>query len=533
MMRLYKNQSIYVFLCVLLLFAVSYVLQSCTFLNWDVQSMYLFAKEILSGKDYLHGFTNNNPPFIFFLNMPLVWFSQFFHIWPVMVIRIFTYLMAAISLWVVNNVLTLLFSHKDALKKNCLLFVIAFSFLILPAYEFGQREHLTIMLSLPYIFLTVARVLNKHPGYLFAVLVGVMAGIGIAIKPYFILMPILNELYLLYRKRDVKNLVRPELVALIFVHLIYIGMILAITPNFFNWVFNVILKFEITTATYSYKHVIIYSQAPLLFLVSLFGFFLVRKKADALTGEVLRFLLVSNFAFLLIFILPRRAWYYHELPSDSYSLIILAILVAICVVRIRTEQGLKGLIYQCSMACVYIFATSLSICLCILYYKIAFDLYADPKSLPNQFLHYIKTYAPKGPVDVMTNTAITRYTWALYTSAKPVSVSQPRAIYISPGIMYEKTNPALSQEAFNRATKSLVASYKKSQPALIFIDEAKILPYMKTPFNFINFYLKNAYFKSIWPEYEKVGRIKTYGVYVIKSSHFLHKTSSQDDRKNK
>lgn len=517
-----KNK-IYFLVSIFTIFIISYLIQTHTFLNWDVQSMFLFAKEILAGKDYMHGFWNNNPPFIFFLNTPLVLISQFFHIWPVTVIRIFTYFTCTLSLVLTHQILKLIFNEKSNRKKNILFFTIVFSYLILPAYEFGQREHLTIMFVLPYILLTVTSVLEKKSSRAIKIAAGIMAGIGIAIKPYFILIPIFNELYLLYKKRNIRTLIRFEISLIILIQILYVLMILLITPSFFSWVFNVILKYEISSATFSLKYILLHSEAPFLFFISLFCYLSVRKNTNSPNRELMCCLLVANFAFLLIYILPRRMWYYHELPSVTLSLIILILGASIAITGIEADKTVKNLFHQCSLLSVCIFAAFIPFYLSLLDTQSNLIVYANPKSLPNQFLKYINTYAPNGPVDVMTNTASARYWWALYTPAKPVSVSQPRAIYITPGITKKRIDPKLSKAAFKKATASLVSSYKKNQPEIIFIDQEKILPYTQTPFSFLKLYLKNAYFKKIWSEYVKVGQVKTYAVYINKKNPKLKK----------
>ena len=63
--------------------------------------------------------------------------------------------------------------------------VIGCVLLVLPATEFGQREHLLAAAALPYLALRTAAPPGSGPGRLEAVAVGVLAGLCCALKPWF------------------------------------------------------------------------------------------------------------------------------------------------------------------------------------------------------------------------------------------------------------------------------------------------------------------------------------------------------------
>jgi hypothetical protein len=67
---------------------------------------------------------------------------------------------------------------------------------------FGQREHLMVLLALPYL---AARILRQEGGAVERPLaLGILAGVGVALKPHFLLVVAAPELYWLIRKRTLR-----------------------------------------------------------------------------------------------------------------------------------------------------------------------------------------------------------------------------------------------------------------------------------------------------------------------------------------
>lgn len=65
--------------------------------------------------------------------------------------------------------------------------LLVLTLLYLPLWEFGQREHLMFALVCPYLCLLGARLDGAAVDPKLAVLVGVMAGVGVGLKPYFVI----------------------------------------------------------------------------------------------------------------------------------------------------------------------------------------------------------------------------------------------------------------------------------------------------------------------------------------------------------
>jgi hypothetical protein len=98
--------------------------------------------------------------------------------------------------------------------------------------DFGQREHLAVILLLPYVWLTAtpgARGASRRT----AILIGVAGGLGFAIKPHFALPWALLEILVLARARfAIREMFRPALVAAIATVVAYVGFVLLFVPQY-------------------------------------------------------------------------------------------------------------------------------------------------------------------------------------------------------------------------------------------------------------------------------------------------------------
>jgi len=95
--------------------------------------------------------------------------------------------------------------------------VVSFVFVatLAPGFSFGQREHACVLFAMPYLATAALRLQGTPvPGRLVLAFIGVLAGIGFALKPYFLAVPALVELLLLARLGWRSLFTRVESVAL-------------------------------------------------------------------------------------------------------------------------------------------------------------------------------------------------------------------------------------------------------------------------------------------------------------------------------
>ncbi|WP_439579320.1 hypothetical protein [Elioraea sp.] len=199
--------------------------------NTDVAAILHFTQLWVEGHSLYIDLFDVNPPLIFMLSAPAALTATLFGL-PAMVA--WNLQLGALAVGMATCAWRIMRPRMaiGSLGFWVLAGLVPFLLLGFPMEHFGQREHVFIVLTVPYLALAARRA--EGPVALSpAVLVGLgAAAIGAAIKPYFLLMPAAIELYVLLR-RGARAWLRdgvPWLMGLVW--LTYAAVILLVFPGF-------------------------------------------------------------------------------------------------------------------------------------------------------------------------------------------------------------------------------------------------------------------------------------------------------------
>jgi len=191
----------------LLITGLSIILQSVLNLNVDVGAAIDIARRIADGQHLYRDLYEVNPPCIFYLELPAVFLADHFHWSDTYAAAIYHTSLALISLASCFQVLHVTSAQRSPLWDHTMMIFLCFSLLLLPIFmlvdHFGQREHFFMMFTLPY-FISIFCWPESRPTYPLAlkICVGLLAGIGFSIKPFFLLAFATSELIrLIYSRR--------------------------------------------------------------------------------------------------------------------------------------------------------------------------------------------------------------------------------------------------------------------------------------------------------------------------------------------
>jgi hypothetical protein len=167
------------------LLSLAAVASSC--LNHDV-AWYLYgARVLLQGGTVYRDVVDTNPPLIFWLNLPVAWTAEQFGLNSAAVFKSFVYAAAALSALVSARLLRIV-AAESAGTRRLLTAVLVFAMLPFARPEgFGQREHLMVLLTMPYLLAAVGWATGDPPRRRAALAVGVAGGLGFAMKPHYLL----------------------------------------------------------------------------------------------------------------------------------------------------------------------------------------------------------------------------------------------------------------------------------------------------------------------------------------------------------
>ncbi len=251
------------------------------------------------------------------------------------------------------------------------LYILLFAYItavaVLPARDFGQRDHLLTLFLLPYLAAAASRAANLPIPRPLAYLTGTLALLGLALKPHQLLIPLAVELWLLLqpdpqtpatpvslpgnpgstspppstpelllagapgstappatlgvlpppltRLQRLRRLRRPELQALFLTGLLFLLAVRLFTPLYFTTV--VPLARDTYWAYGGLPPLQLLTQSIQLHILLLLNLVLFARKPRH-TAPLTRTLLIAGLAATLAFYLQGTGWYYQQLPALTY-----------------------------------------------------------------------------------------------------------------------------------------------------------------------------------------------------------------------
>jgi len=295
-------------------------------INHDEAYFMALAGRLLDGGQFGKDIMDMNPPHVWWISTVPVLFARQTGLRPDVAATAFTVAMAILSLAAVAHLIAA--AGFTRVARNLFLVFAALLVLFVPGYDFGQREHWMVLLTLPYIVACGCRLHKLVLPPLIGVAIGVAACLGFCIKPYFLLVPVALKIWILVRLRRPSLAIRPQTIAMVIAGIVYAGLIAT-----YAWSY---LEVEIPTALlgyWSYKsslQEVLLSAAMLLapaaMLVAV-GY--LARQQNAQIPALAQALAVAGAACLVAAIIQAKPWSYHFLPAIIFfSLSAVALLAA-------------------------------------------------------------------------------------------------------------------------------------------------------------------------------------------------------------
>jgi hypothetical protein len=303
-------------------FAVALARAGSVPLGPDVSWQLYVAGALLRGAKLGRDVIEVNPPLAVWLGIPTVRLASLADSSPAGVHRALVWLLglcSTLAMAAVGRHLAVL-RRPAALAAFCLACALALA--LQPAYELGQREHLAILLVMPYLLLLAARLEHAHVPALLAIAVGLAAGVGFALKPFFVLPLGLGLLQLQREHRTPDALLLPETLGIATVVTCY-GVAIAVAAP--DWL-GAAREFWPLYAAYrpATLHDVVSRQGVVLALagIAMVAWASTRRAVDRSSrlGDALATALLG---FVLAMLVQRKPWIYLAVPSGVLALALL------------------------------------------------------------------------------------------------------------------------------------------------------------------------------------------------------------------
>ncbi|WFU17036.1 hypothetical protein [Bradyrhizobium sp. CB3481] len=301
---------------VVVVFMAAIMLRGVLPFNVDVSWWLIVCERILDGQRLYVDILETNPPMAGSVYMFGVFLARAVHARPEVATNGLIFLMIAGSLALTWRVLRFSSLRERAGGAAAVWATVVLT--ILPMYDFGQREHLALIVLLPALAVYVLRA-NREAVAPWAVLIaGLCAATTMNFKPYFVFAVGFCILTAAVQARDWRVLFAPEnWIAAAFV-VIHAVCIVAFYPEYFTLIYPLV------------RDVYLLLKAPLLaiLLASATTFWLLaimvalalqsrRQKVDSATLVMM----AGSLGFAISFFAQGKGWGYHAYPMVALGLL--------------------------------------------------------------------------------------------------------------------------------------------------------------------------------------------------------------------
>lgn len=307
------------------------------YMGWDPGLHLNAAQLILQGKVPYVDMMDVNPPLVWYIDMIPAFWSSAFHI-PAP--QAFTLFLACVILYSASACYYLFFHCAENKKATDTATYIAFIvgliyFNFLLRHDFGQRETIFVLYYLPFFVLRWLCWNGQAPKKKWiSIVIGIIGGMGICLKPYFLIPALCVELYFLLNKnafdfKSYKHFISPDALGAVGAALAYVLhfflMPQAMRENYFGFVVPAFML------GYNYWDVSLGNSfsSPdkrevfwLMVITSAFALSL--RRTSSLIEPLVIFAITSNIVYLMQF----KGWAYHDQPVLAGSLILAFVLAS-------------------------------------------------------------------------------------------------------------------------------------------------------------------------------------------------------------
>jgi hypothetical protein len=164
-------------------------------LNHDAAWLLYLSQQVLGGARLYVDLVEVNPPLIIWLGIPVILAERSTGI---SYVTLFPAVIAGIGI-VSVALCNCLSGHLETAQRSAFTSAVAVALFVAPVGIWGQREHILVLLTLPYIVASAARGRGVDPRM--PRLLGIAAGLGFALKPHFLLVFAVFEGWLFLTQR--------------------------------------------------------------------------------------------------------------------------------------------------------------------------------------------------------------------------------------------------------------------------------------------------------------------------------------------
>lgn len=473
-------------------------------LNHDVAWVLQGAGKLLDGARFGRDVVDVNPPMAWWIAAVPVQIGGMIGLEPAIAFTLFVIGFSLLSVWLTG--VALRGTGLTIIARSLVLVASAVTLVIVPGYDFGQREHLMVIVTLPYLAMASGRALGRPYPVTLALCIGVLVSVGCCLKPHFLAIPALVELWLVLSRRS-PMVFRPEIFAATAAGLLYLLAVGAVAPDYLT---TVVPEAMASYGAYSMPRSAVVTGLLVEILPFAIGAVLIALAARRPAPTFAALLWLAALGSGLAAVMQSKGWSYHFLPCISFALLgCLTYFSSIGHDTRRTLAGIAGVLI--------VGATGLSAAV-----EQVVD-FADR----NGTAHRVETlsriftsYAGDGgPVYAFISSP--RDVHPAIVRAGSRWVSEACCLHLLPAAIALEHAPGPKAEGADRITAaaarqlaSVIAALERDRPKVIVVDQRPGKLGFGKGFDYLPMLQTDARFANLWKSYRLLDSIGGFGVFV-------------------
>jgi hypothetical protein len=456
-----------------------------------------------------------NPPLVVWLDIPVVLGARALGIPDLTAYRIFVLLVVLGSVAACGWLLRRFLLADAPERRRVVLLLLLFAALPLSRADFGEREHLMLALTLPYLLLAAVRLRRTAVPWGFAVAAGLAAGVGIALKPYFVALWLALEGCLLLRLRRGYR-PRPEAAIVVLVCVLYLAAVARYSPEYWD-VVRLMAGPYYTFLSNSLPVTALLGDGAVLPLCALLGYLALRRSVAS--PELPAVLAAATLGLYLSAVLQHKGWRYHFYPSIATGVMLLGLMATDLS---RPVRGLAARAYARVAPAVTLIVVGYTLVACIVQ---ALDplnprYRADPDL--ERLIPEVRARAGDGGLMVLSWSMASTFPLATYSEVR--SVSRFNHLWIPAAVYHDRIygeaplryhDPAEMGPLERYLIDAVVEDFAQGRPAVLLVlrPAPDRREWRLRRLDFLEYFGRDPRFAALFARYRHTGAIGEYWLF--------------------
>jgi hypothetical protein len=473
----------------------------CLFLLWGSQLNHDTSWYLISTRWWLHGvplyqeISELNPPLAFYLTMPPVFFADVLALDATLAMQIYVIIIAVIVLLWARMIL-ISSGEYSAAEVACLTLTASAALLILPLENFAEREHLMVLFVWPYIAMSLTTPQKHIPKQ--AVFVGLFAALGLALKPYFLAIPLFITITQIARTKSIRPLFSTQNLTILGFCIIYVLAARVLHPAYFSKTIpQALLTYGAYNSGFWYAISRIYIYLALGLLVAYFAL-----RYQKTGGPVSAILISAALAGLASYFAQSKGWAYQAIPYLTFLTVLCGWVIFL--ISAHFKQHRLAVIF--AMIPINILLVS----------ALVNGPYKNP--LTSEFTQYFTCPRGQRSFQIFAANIWPGFPMANYADAIPAN--RAPGLWRFPGAVrklattQDPKTRAILEAHINEAREDVINDFTRVDPQLVFVDARKLKIFFgKAEFSYIEYFSQVPEFRARWQNYSKVGEFYGFDIY--------------------